>query len=223
MRLHRRYLPHIYEITPVIQHNLLRALCKRIRSGNNSLIYSEHNAHIDSLTKLPNRRWLDHAFQREQQNSIKNKRPLCLIMLDVDFFKNYNDQHGHLAGDAVLQFISQQLRDQLRPHDSLARFGGEEFVILLPNLSLPEAAQVAERLRSCLAKFSRIPNSQPTLPGVTISLGVAEFSLKTNSTVLSIKPIKPSIKPNNKDVIECVSTTCSETVSPKSGYALHYC
>lgn len=176
MRLHRRYLAQIYEITPVIQHNLLRALCKRIRSGNNSLIYSEHNAHIDSLTKLPNRRWLDHAFQREQQNSIKNKRPLCLIMLDVDFFKDYNDQHGHLAGDAVLQFISQQLRDQLRPHDSLARFGGEEFVILLPNLSLPEAAQVAERLRSCLAKFSHIPNSQPTLPGVTISLGVAEFS-----------------------------------------------
>ncbi len=176
MRLHRNDLSQIYAITPVIQHNLLTALCERIRSGNNSLIYSEHNAHIDSLTKLPNRRWLDYAFQREQQNSTENKQPLCMIMLDVDHFKDYNDQHGHLAGDAVLQFISQQLREQLRPHDSFARFGGEEFVILLPNLLLPEATQVAERLRSCLASLSHIPNSQPLLPSVTISLGVAEFS-----------------------------------------------
>lgn len=190
MRLHRRYLQQVYEITPVIQHNLLTALCERIRSGNNSLIYSEHNAHIDSLTKLPNRRWLDYAFQREQQNSTENKQPLCMIMLDVDHFKDYNDQHGHLAGDAVLQFISQQLREQLRPNDSLARFGGEEFVILLPNLSLPEAEQVAERLRSCLATLSHIPNSLPILPSVTISLGVAEFSPDDELTCLLHKADK---------------------------------
>ena len=184
MRLHRRYLSQIYAITPVIQHNLLTALCGRIRSGNNSLVFSEHNAHIDSLTKLPNRRWLDYAFQRERQNSTNNKQPLCMIMLDVDHFKDYNDQHGHLAGDAVLQFISEQLREQLRPHDSLARFGGEEFVILLPNLSLFEASQVAERLRSCLATLSHIPSRQPPLPSVTISLGVAEFSPEDELTCL---------------------------------------
>lgn len=184
MRLHRRYLAQIYAITPVIQHNLLTALCNRIRSGNNSLTYSQHNAHIDSLTKLPNRRWLDYAFQRERQNSIENKQPLCLIMLDVDHFKDYNDQHGHLAGDTVLQFISQQLREQLRPHDSIARFGGEEFVILLPNLSLSEAAEVAERLRFCLASMNKIPDTHPQLPGVTISLGVAQLKPEDEITCL---------------------------------------
>ncbi len=178
MRLHRRYLPQIYAITPVIQHNLLTALCDRIRAGNNSLTYSQHNAHIDSLTKLPNRRWLDYAFQKENQNSTDNKQPLCMIMLDVDHFKDYNDQHGHVAGDTVLEFISQHLREQLRPNDSIARFGGEEFVVLLPNLSLLDASLVAERLRSCLASLSKIPNTQPQLPSVTISLGVAQLMPK---------------------------------------------
>lgn len=184
MRLHRRHLAQIYAITPAIQRNLLTALCNRIRSGNNSLTFSQHNAHIDSLTKLPNRRWLDYAFQRERQSSANNQQPLCMIMLDVDHFKDYNDQHGHLAGDAVLQFISQQLREQLRPHDSIARFGGEEFVVLLPNLSLPEAADVAERLRSCLASLKTIPDVQPELPGVTISLGVAQFMPEDQLTCL---------------------------------------
>jgi diguanylate cyclase (GGDEF)-like protein len=184
MRLHRRYLAKVYAITPTIQRNLLTALCIRLRSGNNSLTYSQHNAHIDSLTKLPNRRWLEYAFQRERQSSIENKQPLCMIMLDVDHFKDYNDQHGHLAGDGVLQFISQQLREQLRPHDSMARFGGEEFVVLLPHLSLPKAAQVAERLRFCLASLHQIPNTQPQLPGVTISLGVAQLTPEDELTCL---------------------------------------
>lgn len=175
MRLHRRYLPQIYAISPMIQENLLTVLCNRIRSGNNSLTYSQHNAHIDSLTKLPNRRWLDYAFQRERKKSIENQQPLCMIMLDVDHFKDYNDQHGHLAGDAVLQCISQQLFEQLRPHDSIARFGGEEFVVLLPNLTLLAATQVAERLRVCLASLDSIPSAQSELPGVTISLGVAQL------------------------------------------------
>ncbi len=184
MRLHRRDLAQIYTITSAIHRNLLTVLCNRIRSGNSSLTYSQHNAHIDSLTQLPNRRWLDYAFQRERQNSTDNKQPLCMIMLDVDYFKDYNDHHGHLAGDTVLQFISQQLREQLRPHDSIARFGGEEFVVLLPNLSLPDAVEVAERLRSCLASLSQIANTQPQLPGVTISLGVAQFTPKDELTCL---------------------------------------
>lgn len=67
VRLHRRNLPQIYDVSPIIHHNLLRILCSRIRSGNNSLLHSEQNAHIDSLTGIPNRRWLEYAFQRERQ------------------------------------------------------------------------------------------------------------------------------------------------------------
>lgn len=176
VRLHRRNLPNIYDISPVIHHNLLRILCSRIRSGNNTLQHSEQNAHIDSLTGIPNRRWLEYAFQREHQHCLEKNIPLCLIMLDVDHFKIYNDTYGHLAGDLVLQFAALLLREQLRPHDSMARFGGEEFVVLLPGLGLIEAAQVAERLRHCLASLKQLPNIQPALPGVTISLGVAQLT-----------------------------------------------
>jgi diguanylate cyclase (GGDEF)-like protein len=176
VRLHRRDLPKIYDITPIIHHNLLRILCSRIRSGNNSLLHSEQNAHIDSLTGIPNRRWLEYAFQRERQYCLDRNVPLSMIMLDVDHFKIYNDTHGHLAGDLVLQFSALLLREQLRPHDSMARFGGEEFVVLLPELALTEATQVAERLRHCLASLKQLPNIKPTLPSVTISLGVAELT-----------------------------------------------
>lgn len=176
IRLHRRNLPKIYDISPVIHHNLLRILCSRIRSGNHSLLHSEQNAHIDSLTGIPNRRWLEFAFQRERQHCLDKNLPLSMLMLDVDHFKIYNDTHGHLAGDLVLQFAALLLREQLRPHDSMARFGGEEFVVLLPGLSLQEAVQVAERLRYCLASLKQLPNIQPALPGVTISLGIAELS-----------------------------------------------
>lgn len=99
-----------------------------------------------------------------------------MIMLDVDHFKIYNDSHGHLAGDLVLQFAALLLREQLRPHDSMARFGGEEFVVLLPGMTLIEASHVAERLRYCLASLKQLPNTQPVLPSVTISLGVAQLS-----------------------------------------------
>ena len=184
MRLHRRYLAQIFAIDSTIVSNLLTALCQRIRSGNHSLIYSHHNANIDSLTQLPNRRWLDYAFQRARKNSIENQQPLCMIMLDVDHFKDYNDRHGHLAGDSVLKFISQQLVKQLRPHDSIARFGGEEFVILLPNLSLQAATQIAERLRIGLASLKRLPAAKNALPSITISLGVAQFNPNDELTCL---------------------------------------
>lgn len=176
VRLHRRDLLQIYDVSPIIHHNLLRILCSRIRSGNHSLLHSEQNAHIDSLTGIPNRRWLEHAFQRERTHSLERNAPLCMIMLDVDHFKIYNDTYGHLAGDLVLQFVALLLREQLRPHDSMARFGGEEFVVLLPGLTLIEAALVAERLRHCLASLKQLPNIQPALPCVTISLGVAQLS-----------------------------------------------
>ena len=176
LRLHRDDLPQIYDITPVIHHNLLTILCRRIRSGNKSLLHSEQNAHIDSLTGIPNRRWLEYAFQRERQNCLEKNQPLSMIMLDVDHFKIYNDTHGHLAGDLVLQFAALLLREQLRPHDSMARFGGEEFVILLPDIALTEATQVAERLRYCLASLKHLPDTQPELPCVTISLGIAQFA-----------------------------------------------
>lgn len=176
LRLHRDDLPQIYDITPVIHHNLLTILCRRIRSGNKSLLHSEQNAHIDSLTGIPNRRWLEYAFQRERQSCIAKKQPLSMIMLDVDHFKIYNDTHGHLAGDLVLQFVALLLREQLRPHDSMARYGGEEFVILLPDLAATEAMQIAERLRLCLASLEQLPSIKPVLPCVTISLGIAQFA-----------------------------------------------
>jgi diguanylate cyclase (GGDEF)-like protein len=96
-------------------------------------------------------------------------------MLDVDHFKAYNDCHGHLAGDYALCLVSHTLRNQLRPKDSMARYGGEEFVILLPEIDGVEARCIGERLRSSLEQISSFYSPLGVLPGVTVSIGMAEM------------------------------------------------
>jgi diguanylate cyclase (GGDEF)-like protein len=119
----------------------------------------------DSLTGVPNRRALEQALAREWQRCGELQQPLALIMVDVDHFKQFNDRHGHLEGDNQLRWVAQQLAQGVRPvRELLARFGGEEFALVLPGLHLDEAVARAERLRQ---RFSR--GDSP----LTVSLGVA--------------------------------------------------
>lgn len=150
LRLHRESLITLFQQSPQMMQNLLELLCKRVRQGNRLILDSEQNANVDTLTGCFNRRWLEHVFERESTRCAFNEAPLALMMLDVDHFKAYNDQHGHLAGDYALCLVAQTLRKQLRPKDSMVRFGGEEFVILLPELTAEDARSIGERLRVSL-------------------------------------------------------------------------
>jgi len=178
LRLHRESLFQLFQQSPELMQNMLALLCERVRQGNSTIISSEHTANIDALTGAYNRRWLEHMFERESTRSAFNGKPLCMLMLDVDHFKIYNDQHGHLAGDYALTLVAHTLRNQLRPKDSLTRFGGEEFVILLPEIAEDEARSIGERLRLALRKVSSFHSPIGVLPGVTVSIGLAQMRPK---------------------------------------------
>ncbi|GGJ82554.1 hypothetical protein GCM10009304_05670 [Pseudomonas matsuisoli] len=176
LRLHRERLLHLMKGSSALMQNVLGLLCSRVRQGNQIIQDVEKSANIDSLTGLHNRRWLQHTFERESTRCAFDEAPLCLLMFDVDHFKAYNDTHGHLAGDYALSMVANTLRNQLRPKDSMARFGGEEFVILLPDLGLNEARDIGERLRHTLESVATFYSPQGALPGVTISIGVAQMA-----------------------------------------------
>ncbi len=178
LRLHRESLLNLFQQSPQLIHNLLELLCKRVRQGNRILLDSEQNANIDTLTGTFNRRWLQYVFERESTRCAFNKQPLCMLMLDVDHFKAYNDQHGHLAGDYALRLVAHTLRAQLRPKDSLARYGGEEFVILLPERGEDDGRGIGERLRQGLHQVTSFYSPLGTLPGVTASIGLAMMQPK---------------------------------------------
>lgn len=178
LRLHRESLFNLFQQSPELMQNLLELLCNRVRQGNQIILDSEQTANIDALTGIYNRRWLEHIFERESTRSTFNGKPLCMLMLDVDHFKAYNDQHGHLAGDHALCLVANTLRHQLRSKDSLTRYGGEEFVILLPEISTEEARAIGERLRIALNQVSSFQSPIGVLPGVTVSIGLAQMEPK---------------------------------------------
>jgi diguanylate cyclase (GGDEF)-like protein len=109
-------------------------------------------------------------FEREVTRTLHSKKALCLMMIDVDNFKVFNDKYGHIAGDRVLVAVADALREFLRPTDLVARFGGDEFAVLLPDLKIKQARQTAERVRQQVAALS--PTSLST--AMTVSIGIAD-------------------------------------------------
>jgi diguanylate cyclase (GGDEF)-like protein len=128
----------------------------------------------DLLTGLYNRRYLEESLEREVARTWRDKKPLAVIMLDVDHFKRFNDQYGHEGGDAVLQALGRVLRETARSSDIVARYGGEEFTVLLHNASLTGAREWGERLRENVGRMEVKAGGQ-TLPPITISLGLAMY------------------------------------------------
>ena len=127
----------------------------------------------DSLTGLPNRRHFDQRLELEFRRAIRDGTALALIMLDVDYFKRYNDHHGHVEGDAALQAVAAAIGASLRrPADLAARFGGEEFTILLPDTDIDGALAVADHARQLLAERA-MPHQASPFRTVTVSAGVA--------------------------------------------------
>jgi diguanylate cyclase (GGDEF)-like protein len=127
----------------------------------------------DNLTQLPNRRRFDEVLATELGRVRRHGRDLSLLMLDIDFFKRVNDEHGHPAGDAVLFQIGQVIRARVRDHDLAARIGGEELAILMPETDLAGARVLAEELRQAIEQHV-IEYAEQQLR-VTVSIGCAQF------------------------------------------------
>ena len=157
-----------------VARNLLHILSGRLRSGNTAISALEVHANIDPLTGMHNRRWMDDMFNRAVHRAEIDSSPLCLFMVDVDFFKQYNDTYGHLAGDHALRAVAKTMQNTLRSSDMLARFGGEEFIVLLVDTHLERALEIGERLRVAIGETQPFQAEGDKAPPVTVSIGVAE-------------------------------------------------
>ena len=152
----------------------MQELCARMRAGERMLRHHQElrlQATRDHLTGLLNRGTILKVLEKELSHSDEVDEPSSVILTDVDAFKLVNDTHGHIVGDIVLRVVSKRLHHVLRGCDAVGRYGGEEFLIILPGCERSNALSVAERLRNAIAALP-IATSAGMLP-TTISLGVA--------------------------------------------------
>ena len=160
--------------------NLLVLLAQRLRANNTTVeenirlrLESQRSATIDGLTGVFNRRWLDESLPAFVERAKRTGAPLTIVMLDIDHFKSFNDTYGHAAGDHVLMHVAATVRANLGSADLLARAGGEEFMIILPDVASADATVAAERLRAAVSASAPAGPDGTPLPVVTVSLGVA--------------------------------------------------
>lgn len=147
-------------------------MVRRLREGRIAL---EHLSVTDQLTGLPNRRHLDTELARETERHERHRRVFALLLLDVDHFKILNDTYGHPAGDEVLRRLAQVLRECTRAGDTVARFGGEEFLVILPETPAAGAVHLAEKIRAAIEAQRFVLGAQAAEVAVTVSIGLARF------------------------------------------------
>ncbi|MEO6890004.1 MAG: GGDEF domain-containing protein [Ktedonobacteraceae bacterium] len=135
----------------------------------------QQQALTDGLTGLPNHRAIMDQLHKDMEHARRYERPFSLLFFDADFFKKVNDTHGHATGDAVLRQIGTCAASVLRSGDTLGRFGGEEFVILLPEADASEACLIAERIRTTIAAHPVAPSTVEGGLPVTVSIGLASY------------------------------------------------
>jgi diguanylate cyclase (GGDEF)-like protein len=191
MVLQREDLWHLINTSHVVARNLLYMLSHRIRKDDAALSDSfilqqryARSARIDTLTGLYNRYWLDEMLPRLIERAQTDVDGLGLLMLDVDHFKRFNDSFGHLAGDELLRILGTILLSHLRVDDSAVRFGGEEFVVILPGLGPDKVIEVAERLCAAIRIETAERLAHKDLPGVTASIGVAMLTAEKSGREL---------------------------------------
>lgn len=140
----------------------------------------EAQSRTDSLTGAYNHNYIVNILRREAEQNHAEARPLSLIMLDVDYFKKYNDQYGHMIGDQVLIMLIQTIRKHIKEADAVGRWGGEEFVIILPQTNGGQAFAVAERIQKSMSTLLIRGRDGEYLPAPTVSQGIAVFPQDTH-------------------------------------------
>jgi diguanylate cyclase (GGDEF)-like protein len=160
--------------------NLLGVLSRCMRTGNYTIdpkTRSEQRlraeASLDTLTRVYNRRWLDRALPRLLMRHERGDRPVCAVTADIDRFKVFNDIHGLAAGDTMLREIANALRGSLRRNDLLARYSGEQFVIILPDTRIDTAQRTAERMRAIVEALSVASAGPAQGLHATVSIGIS--------------------------------------------------
>lgn len=162
------------DIGIVIESILLAlALADQFRRGEAKRLFAEEQARTDPLTGLNNRRAFQEQVKRLWQQCHRQKQPMAVVIVDLDNFKQINDTHGHQIGDQVLEATARQLQDALRNGDVLARWGGEEFILFMPDTTVEAAVHVAERIRQRIESICQdFADNQPM--ALSASLGVAD-------------------------------------------------
>ena len=177
--------------------NLLFILVKRLRHADSVISeydelgnqFRQHGS-MDALTGLHNRYWLDNILKRLCVRSSTGSEPLSVIMIDIDHFKEFNNNYGHLYGDHVLYSVSHAISDLLRPSELVARFGDDEFIVVLPDLDINVAREIAERLhKGVMDKVPVMPDGKSVLTRLSPSAlpGQTPVTRRRCSLTLSIR------------------------------------
>jgi len=203
----------VYPLKNLCQKNLeLEALVEeRTRALEEANAKLELLSNTDGLTGIANRRNFDHALAIEWSRAQRSGSSLSLILLDVDHFKHYNDQYGHLAGDDCLCAIASALSlGGQRASDMTGRFGGEEFVVLLPDTSAEGALEIARRIRSEVMDLA-LPHADTDAGVVTVSLGVASLApAQQHSPDMLLREADAALYRAKQAGRNCVRTNCGE-------------
>ena len=180
--IHQSVLWEMVDASHEFAKNLLVVLSERVRSHNRVIADSygelrkfERHATTDALTGLGNRHTMEEAFLREIKRCEQDEKPISLIMIDIDNFKTFNDQFGHLAGDRALSAVAKILQHQFRPRDLLVRYGGDEFAVLLPEVNEELALAIAERVRKAVSGETGDGSDSLIQIPIRISMGVADL------------------------------------------------
>jgi diguanylate cyclase (GGDEF)-like protein len=158
----------------ILTYLFIRQLMKKIDENQSAI---KALAVTDELTQLHNRRFFFEKLSQEHSRTIRHKRNMACIMMDIDFFKKFNDTYGHQVGDLVLKRVAQVLQEKARTTDTLARYGGEEFIVLLPETDVPGAEIFAEKMRDAVETEVITTDDNQKLK-VAISLGVCGLNSK---------------------------------------------
>ncbi len=174
------YNPNAFDLADM---ELLASLAQHVTLAlDNTLRHAqvEEQARLDSLTGVYNHGYFLKRLSEQAEAALVNKTPLSLIMLDIDYFKQYNDTYGHLVGDRILNSLCTAIKHHIKQGDAVGRWGGEEFVISLPNATGEQAAQVAKRIGETMMMLRVEDRDQRTVPVPTVSQGIAIFPHEAN-------------------------------------------
>jgi diguanylate cyclase (GGDEF)-like protein len=169
------YKPNAFDLADM---ELLSSLAQHVTLAlDNTLRHAqvEEQARLDSLTGVYNHGYFLKRLAEQAEESAETQAPLSLIMLDIDYFKQYNDTYGHLVGDQILNSLCVAIKQHIKQGDAVGRWGGEEFIISLPNATGEQARQVAKRISETMALLRVVDREQKAIPVPTVSQGIAMY------------------------------------------------